>query len=328
MDSQTGRIVVAYDGSESAGTALDWAATEAQRRERPLTVLHVIDYWSLVPGPVVLASWPATQASGVGRLALEGADRARRLAPRVEVESLTRTGQAARTLIQISLEADLIVIGTRGHSNLSGAVLGSVAFAVAAHARCPVVVVRGDATLAPDAHCPVVVGVDGSPGSMAALHYAADTAADAGASLIVATVYRPLSSQGVAGAMSYGYAVATANPSAARPDVSEIAEQIAAKAADQATRLHPQLDVRQHVVIGSTVGQLCTVTHRAGLLVVGSRGHGGFAGLVLGSVGHGVIHSSPCPVAVVHEPHSATHSVLQPTIDVDRPTETTVRSAR
>jgi nucleotide-binding universal stress UspA family protein len=169
MNSQTGRIVIAYDGSESSGAALDWAAGEAERSNRPLTVLHVVDYWSLVPGPVVLAPWPDLEGGGAGRIAGEGAERARKLAPSVDIQALTRSARVAPTLIAVSRDADLLVVGTRGHSDLSGLLLGSVAFAATGHAHCPVVVVRGDSTQAPGPRCPVVVGIDGSAEADAAL---------------------------------------------------------------------------------------------------------------------------------------------------------------
>jgi nucleotide-binding universal stress UspA family protein len=300
MESQVGRVVVAYDGSEPSGAAVDWAATEAERSGRSLTVLHVVDYWSLVPGPVVLAPWPDLQASGFARIAREGAGRARRLAGSVEIRALTQTGRVAPTVISVSSAADLIVVGTRGHGELTGMVLGSVAFAVSAHAPGPVVVVRGDSSLRAGPECPVVVGVDGSTGSTAALRYAAHTAARAQAPLIVVTAYRPLSVQSLPEAMSHGYGGDDPPAPTAQGEGHRIAAKVAADAAAAARQLHSQLDVRQQVLLGPAVGQLCTIAHRAGLLVVGSRGHGGFAGLRLGSVGHGVIHDSPCPVAIVH----------------------------
>lgn len=99
-----------------------------------------------------------------------------------------------------------------------------------------------------------------------------------------------------------------------------------AAAVHTAQELHPQLDVRAQTLIGTTVGQLCTIAHRAGLLVVGSRGRGGFTGPVLGSVGHGVIHSSPCPVAVVPGP-PALGTQSERSTDLDRSTPQTAGGA-
>jgi nucleotide-binding universal stress UspA family protein len=315
MESQAGRIVIAYDGSEPSAAALDWAASEAERSGRPLTVLHVVDYWSLVPGPVVLAPWPDLAATGVNRIADEGADRAGKLAGSVDIQALTRAARVASTLIEMSREADLLVVGTRGHGDLTGAVLGSVAFTVSAHAHCPVVVVRGDSTETTGPDCPVVVGVDGSTGAAAALRFAADTAARAQAPLIVVTVYRPLPSASIAEAMYRGYGTGDDSPPDVQAEAHRAATQVTSDAVRTAQLLHPQLEVRAQTLNGVTVGQLCTIAHRAGLLVVGSRGHGGFAGLLLGSVGHGVIHSSPCPVAVVHAPTAPVADVHDTDLD-------------
>jgi nucleotide-binding universal stress UspA family protein len=297
--------------------------------------MHVVDRWSLMPGPVTLAPWPDLDATGVGRVANEGAVRARRVARSVDVLPVTRTARVAPALIEASREADLVVVGTRGRGDLTGTVLGSVSFAVSAHAYGPVVVVRGDSTQPPGPDAPVVVGVDDSPGAQVALDFAADTAAGTGAPLVIVTTYRPLSSQSLAEAMYYGYGVDEQDAPEVSAEVAaqahRFAAQIAEKAADRAGRNHPGLEIRQQVLIGSAVGQLCTIAHRAALLVVGSRGHGGFTGLLLGSVGHGVIHSSPCPVAIVHRSAASPDrrsDVIEHVTDLNRSTETSMGEVR
>jgi nucleotide-binding universal stress UspA family protein len=319
MQSQAGRIVVAYDGSEQSGAALDWAATEAQRRRRPLTVMHVLDYWSLVPGPVALAPWSNPKIATAGTTAREGAARAQKLAGSVDIETLTRVGRVSELLVGTSTDADLMVVGTRGHGDLVAAVLGSVAYAVTAHARCPVVVVRGDSTEPPGPDRPVVVGVDDSPGADAALQYGADIAAAAGATLSIVTVYRPLPTQDISGAVCFGYLPDDAAETGADTETRLIAQRVAAAAARKASARQPQLTVQTQTLVGTTVGQLTTAAHRGGLLVVGSRDRGGFAGLMLGSVGHSLIQAAPCPVAVVHK-----RSSPQP----DQPVDVTARSER
>jgi nucleotide-binding universal stress UspA family protein len=294
MDEQTGRIVVAYDGSATAGAAVDWAASEAQRSGQQLTVLHVQHSWNLVPvGPTM---------PGPDRIASQGAARAGRLAATIDIQAGTATGQVSQTLINASREANLIVVGTRGHGELTGIVLGSVAFTVSAHAHCPVVVVRGDSTLNPGPECPVVVGVDGSHGSQSAVGFATDYAARTQAPLTVVTAYRPETTLESWGTEDCDFGPSAAAPSALRADAREAAAEVSQAAVRLARELQPQLTVRAQVVLGTTVGQLCTTAHRAGLLVVGTRSRDGFAGLPLGSVGHGLIHAAPCPVAVVSGP--------------------------
>jgi nucleotide-binding universal stress UspA family protein len=299
MDVMTGRIVVGYDGSEQSCSAVDWAAAEAQRRGLPLTVLHVVDYLGMMPNAMGPSGWPAAFADQAAKVAGAGAERARDHAHGVEVVPVTQIGGAAGALIEASKDAALLVVGTHGRGQLSGALLGSVAFAVTGHARCPVIVVRGDAQRRTGPGRPVVVGFDGSTYAVAAVHYAADVAAETRAPLIVIAAYHPVSSLNPASAIYHGLARDNG-----RPDFDAIARQAALKLTAQALGLarerHPTLPATQRAIRGPVVDILTSAAERAGLLVVGSRGHGGFLGLMLGSVGHGVIHSSPCPVAVVH----------------------------
>lgn len=293
MDSQ-GRIIVGYDGSEPAGAAVDWAAAQAQHRALPLTVLSVVDYVGMMPGIYGPSSWPELFQEEADRIAAEGVDLATKANRSIEITGEGRVGQVAQTLIQLAGPDDQLVVGTRGRSELTGTLLGSVGFAVTARAPCPVVVVRGNPA-APGPDRPVLVGVDGSAGARSALRYAADRAAAVRAPLIVASCFHPASIWAEANYYS------TEAPGA--PDFDqrarEAAGQVVADNARLAVQWHPGLEVRELLLSGTADRELVTAAASCGLLVVGTRGHGGFVGLLLGSVSHGVIRSAPCPVCVV-----------------------------
>jgi nucleotide-binding universal stress UspA family protein len=296
MKSQAGRIVVGYDGSETAGAAVDWAAAEAQRRHCPLTVVHVLDHFEMTPAPIGTTPWLVCEEL-VGRIAADGASRAHKTADGIDIAPVTAFGHVARTLIEAGHDAELVVVGTRGHGDLSAAMLGSVALAVSTHARCPTVVIRGDSSLLPGPHRPVVVGIDGSPGAEAALLFAAATAAYTGAHLIVVSGYRPALLQVWTGIVT---STVDSTPDAGYLDDSRAAaEKVAARAARRARAVYPGLTVTEQVRQGTAASVITAATHQAGLAVVGSRGRGGFSGLLLGSASHRLLHTALCPVAVV-----------------------------
>jgi nucleotide-binding universal stress UspA family protein len=189
----------------------------------------------------------------------------------------------AEALTEASTQAALVVIGTRGFGRVMGALLGSVAFAVAASAECPVVVVKGDPgtrPIGPDHK--VVVGTDGSPSGEAAVDFAASRAAEASAALEVVT--------------STGE-----HPNADVDDetLRATAASIAQSAADRVAGAHPGLTVTTRVEDSPAERTLVDASADAGLVVVGTRGRGAFKGMVLGSVSHAVIYGAQCPVAVV-----------------------------
>lgn len=296
--THAGRVVVGYDGSDHSLAALKWAAAEAERRGRALTVLHVLDYVGFIPSPMGPFGRPDVDDANVTRVARSGAERARAIADLIDVSAVTLVARVPATLIEFSTEAELLVVGTRGHGDLAGAVLGSVAFAVSAHARCPVVVVRGESVL-PSPGRAVVVGVDGSASSHEAVRYGADLAAAARAELVIVSAYRTLASE--------AWAEAYIHPEDdGRPDFDTIAREAArtnaSAAAQIARQAYPGLSITEQVVEGIPAHALAQAATSAGLLVVGSRGHGGFAGLMLGSVSHALIHSAPCPVTIIHSP--------------------------
>jgi len=297
MKSQAGRIVVGYDGSEAAAVAVDWAAAEAQRRRCPLTVIHVIDHIEMTPAPIGVTPWLEVSDEMIGRIAADGVTRARKNADSIDVTPLAIFGHVAHALIEASHDAELVVLGTRGRGDVAAVMLGSVSLAVSTHARCPTVVIRGDSSLLPGPHRPVVVGVDDSPGAEAALYCAAETAADAGARLIVVSGYHPALLQVWTGIIT---STADSQPDPGYlEDSRSAAEKVTADAARRARTAHPGLTVTEQVRQGAPASVITAATYQAGLAVVGSRGRGGFSGLLLGSVSHRLLHTALCPVSVV-----------------------------
>lgn len=158
-----GRIVVGVDGSAPATAAVEWAAADARRRGLALRLVHVCEQWASAVGST-------EYCSGVLEAA---AERARSLAPDADVSTGMLSGGVIDALVGESALAESMVLGSRGLGGFAGMVLGSVSMAVAGHAACPVVVVRGTAVVQ---HGQVVVGYDGSEHSQAAMRYAVEQA--------------------------------------------------------------------------------------------------------------------------------------------------------
>lgn len=290
-----GSVVVGYDGSAHGAAAVDWAAREAGRRGVDLHVVYAADYAGVVP-PAGAATWlPDVAIEAAQEVTKEGADRARQAVDGLQVSTQTVIGSVAGCLVEAAREAALLVVGTRGHGELAGALLGSVAFSVSAHAPCPVIVVRGDSTTRPGPERPVLVGVDGSPAAEAALTFAADTAQALNAPLVIAAVWQVDASQTWEAAYWTSVAPDRTPAEAARSAAQEVVEQ----AARTAQQHRPGLATRTEVLSGPVGRALADHAAGAGLLVVGARGRGGFTGLLLGSVSRAVIHRASSPVAVV-----------------------------
>ncbi len=276
-------IVVGFDGSEVAYAALDWALDEAGRR-RTHVVAILASGAAMISTPMVpmMNDWPDEAAEEV--LAAARSHAATR-SPGITLQTEAALSGPSAALLDASGTAGLVVVGGRRHPRLGELLLGATGPQVAAHASCPVVVVpAGDA---PTAERPVVVGVDGSPSGRAALEFAFAHAAETSRPLVVVHAWwigipdpkgmAPLSSP---------------IENDHRALVEEIVRPLAAK--------YPNVSVDRVVVCGDPVDELLEAGEKAGLIVVGSRGHGGFAGLLLGSVSQGVLHAPlTCPVAVV-----------------------------
>lgn len=284
----SGVVVVGVDGSDGALETARWAADEAARRRARIRLVHAFGWTT-----EVVAGHPALGEQRRDVLL----DHARRhlvtaaaavagRAPDVPVEHELVVGHPIAVLVGESRGAELLVIGDRGLGRIGGLLLGSVAVALASHGACPVVVVRG-AELEPPSSAPVVVGIDGSEVSERALAFAYEEAALCGAPLVAVHTWLDLVCDPAAGLL-VDWAAVEAEEHAA------LGERLAGWA-----RTHPDVPVRRVVTRDGPALALLTEAEGARLVVVGSRGRGGFAGLLLGSVSHAVLHRSPCPVAVV-----------------------------
>ncbi|WP_214619974.1 universal stress protein [Actinomadura sp. NEAU-AAG7] len=279
-------VVVGYDGSEGAVRALDWAADEARTRGAPLTVLHTWDVYVGAPIAVPTADLRAM----AGRTLEAGVEHLRGAAPDLKVRAVLARGRAAAELVAAGRTADLIVLGRRGVGGFVGLVLGSVGAQVAAHATCPVVIVRGGADTGPEPG-PVVVGVDGSPASRAALAVAFAEADSRGLDLRAVIVWDRLPGGDLP-------------PLVDEAGMRSAAESRLERMVIPLREIHPSVKATAEVVAGTPREVLMDEADGAGLLVVGSRGLGGFRGLLLGSVSHALVHHAPCTVVVVHASES------------------------
>lgn len=295
-------IVVGYDGSRSSQIALDWAAETALKHGRPLTIIHGVSLANTPGFPALdLAQVEPAFEQAARSIIKEGADRATAVLGASKVATQYWLGSPAGQLIEASKDADLVVVGSRGRGRLLGGLLGSTSYSVAAHSRCPVVVVRGpegeDEDLRvpprPDADHRIVVGIDDSPPSDRAVDAAAEVAELEGAPLHVVRVAH------VASMEAWAYAETAKGGTEETHAVREEAEQSLRHAADRVRAAHPGVPVTTEVLYGDPGETLANLGSTAGLVVVGSRGRGGFTGMLLGSVSHRVIHSATCPVMVV-----------------------------
>jgi nucleotide-binding universal stress UspA family protein len=283
-----GAIVVGVDGSPTSDLALDWALDDATRRGLDVHLVHayVRDY----PATTTVGPDERDDASVAESIMSSGLRRCGARAPGVQVTGAVHAGSAAHHLIDASSVADSVVVGTEGRRGLARLLLGSVAGQVAAHAHCPVVVVRVRAAAAGDAAPRVVVGVDDTS-SAPALERAFVEAAARGAQLtaVLAWWWGP----------TYVELSATAKTDDAA--VERAAGDVLDTALAPWEKAYPTVPVTRVVVRGDAVDALVEQSADADLVVVGSRGRGGFTGLLLGSVSQRVVQLAHCPVLVAHE---------------------------
>jgi len=278
-------VVVGVDGSKAAERAVRWAALEARRRHVPVRVVQAAGW---VPPFHQYSDRPLGPDSHAGVVGAARADVAAAAkvaataAPGVVVEQEVLDGFPVPRLLDETTTAQLVVVGDRGRGGVVGLLLGSVAATLAARGACPVVVVRG---IEPPGG-PVVLGVDGSPGSEPALAAAFEAAAARAVPLVAVYAWRDL----------------LLDPALASHDWAVVEQQGRAELAERLagwSGKYPDVPVRRVIVRDAPARALVEQSVTAQLLVVGSHGRGGVGALLLGSVSHAVLHRSHCPVMIV-----------------------------
>jgi nucleotide-binding universal stress UspA family protein len=214
-------------------------------------------------------------------------DRACARAPDVVVSAEMVPGGPARALTGAARDAGMVVIGAHGAGGLTGLLLGSVALQVASHAPCAAIVVR---SLEPEVNREIVVGVDGSPTCTGAIGFAFEEAALRMARLRALLAWTHPTSAGPGDVQPLVYDVEV---------VSGDEERLLVECLAGWQEKFPDVEVVHGVVQARPTRALAGASAGADLLVIGTRGRGGFTGLVLGSVGHAMLHHAHCPVAVV-----------------------------
>lgn len=281
-------VLVGVDGSPEGLAAVELAAREAAARRCPLRVVHAC-LWPLLNVPLEPAPGAPADA-GIGHLAerivAEGITRARSVAPELAVTGEVIVGAPAPVLMRCSADAILTVIGDRGLGGFTGLLAGSVAVQLAAHAPGPVLVARGD--LHRDGA--VVVGVDGSPANGPAIGYAFESASLRKAPLVALHAWMDPAPPAPGHLLPLVYDLR---------EVHEEEQRLLAEALAGWQEQFPDVTVQRFLPRQSARGALIDAAASAQLVVVGSRGRGGFTGLLLGSVSQAVLHHAACPVAII-----------------------------
>lgn len=290
---ESSAVMVGYDGSAASEVAVQWAAREAVARRLPLVLAHAFtppiggfaDGYISSVGADVVESMRTSAESAVAAMA----ERIVAQYPGLDVHKEILIASPSAALIEASSQATMLVVGSRGLGGFRGLILGSVGVQTATHAHCPTIVVRG---ATPDGATTVVVGVDGSPSSEAALDFAFDVASRHGLRVIAVHAWDipPVDV----------LATTAASPVASLKELGEAEQRIASESIAGFRERFPDVEVEEHLVKGASARAILDSAKDAALIVVGSRGRGEFTGALLGSVSQGVLHKAKVPVAVIH----------------------------
>ena len=291
MSTRLARVIVGVDGSEGSIEALRWAAHEAARRRWTLHVMTCAQLpISIEAGMVGVGAFAGSTMDTIVKdqelVNQRAVDLARSFGLGLLVTGETVLGAPGYALVSASHEDDLVVVGASSHSGRLADVLGSVSTVVAHRARGPVVVVHGSERH--DEYIKrIVVGVDGSAGSDAALLWAAEEATRCGAELVLVHGW------------AYPYVGSRTGVAEPRDEMRLDAMRTLEASALKAHEAAPSLQCHSIITEESPAKALIDAAAEADLVVVGSRGHGGFSALLLGSVSRTVLQHSPRPVVVV-----------------------------
>ncbi|MBX9365788.1 universal stress protein [Streptomyces sp. WAC04114] len=285
-------VIVGVDGSDSSISAVEAAAREAHLRGVGLRIVHA---FGQVTGHLPAGAPPWNPADHglepMVRGALARAEgRAYAIAPDLEITRSVVAGEAPEVLEIESRSASLAVVGSRGLGSFSGLLLGSTAVHLAAHGRCPLMVVRGR----PDPAGAVILAVDGSVAGEAAVEFAFAEAALRKAPLVALHVWNTFSERAYEGPGDPLNAVV-----ADAERIREAEQHLLDETLASWQKVYPEVVVERRLVRSRIRPALIEASRGAQLVVTGARGRGGFTGLLLGSVSQALLHHAHCPVTVV-----------------------------
>ncbi|MFB8756814.1 universal stress protein [Streptomyces sp. NPDC059852] len=278
-------LIVGVDGSDPSLVAVDWAVDEAVRHGLTLRLVHA-SLWERYAGTVpTLGGGRFSERVLAEHLVSSAAERAARRAPGLRITTDILPADAVDGLLHEGANAHALVVGDRGMGELKGLLLGSVSLGVAARARCPVIVVRGDDPGVVGLHERVLLGVGDTVTSGRAVDFAVREAEVRDCVLDAVRAWRHPAPIGAETAGDGDH------------------EQRAATLLDEALRAplaaHPDVRVRRATVEGAARTVLVDRSAAADLVVLGARRRHGHFGLQLGRAGHTLLHHAQCPVAIV-----------------------------
>ncbi|APH00676.1 hypothetical protein ASJ30_03290 [Janibacter indicus] len=286
-------VVAALDGSHRDDAVIDWAAAEATALGAPLHLVHAVDlgtplsaYGELLTSPEIVER--VEQEST--KVVTEARDRVTAAHPDLAVTTALPTGSPSGALLHAAEGARVLVVGSARKNKAECIVLGTTSLSVVAHTPCPVVLVPEDVGTTGDGR--VVVGIDGSRNSRLAFRHALDAARVRGHNVTTVTSWNVEVENGV---------VVTEPGSPEWQTVEQRYREMAERTIAEDRAAHPDIDVTVEVLHGRAADSLVKIAEGADLLLVGSRGRGGFRGLLLGSVTQRVLALATCPVAVLHQ---------------------------
>lgn len=290
-----GRIVVGYDGSAGSVNALTHAGRLAHDRDTTLLIMMALPHLNPRASRTARATkldpdYLAHIKGRANRKLDAAAVHLRSQYPTLDIETALVSANPAGVLAAASQDAALVVVGVRGHSSERlSPMLGGVSGTVIAHAQGPVMIVpEGIHDLAGG---PVVIGLVDAADSLAAGRIAVAEAEKRGVPLLAIYAWDIAPELGDFGA------VVRLDPEQTKKDLDAMLEELLTPLLDG----HPDVKVERRVVQASPRAALVEASQQACLLVMGSRGLGGFAGLLLGSVSRAVTRESECPVIVVRQ---------------------------
>jgi nucleotide-binding universal stress UspA family protein len=294
-----GAVLVGVDGSIGSDVALAWASTYARSQRRPLAVVHAVvppadegDLGDVTRDAVLSAGRALVTESVTAVLGVDGDD---------PVDVHVCVGDPREVAVELAEHASMLVVGSRGRGPVRSLLLGSVSAALAAHAPCPVVVVRPEPVVAAvDSRRPVVLGLDADQlGGYDGEHDEHDPAGTLTFAIELASAqHRPLEVVHAAGGM-----LPFPSPDVASAELIQqsmaAAEQLLADCLEESASRFPDVDVTSRLVVESATQALVAASEHAEVVVVGCRGRGPARSRLLGSVSRSVVERAHCTVVVV-----------------------------